>query len=114
MNDGSKNKGGRPKGSFSNSTKTAMLMREQLVKKVNKELKPILQAQSDAAKGIVVEKIVTLDDGKKAPRYYRKEPDINAGKYLIDQALGKPKESIEHSGEVKTFEEKITELDSQH
>jgi len=83
--------GGRPK---STATIKAQKMREKLVNEVNKELQPILTAQLEAAKGLYYEKI----DLDGVIRIYKEKPDINAARYLLDQAIGKAKESVELSG----------------
>ena len=104
------NKGGRPKGSFSTSKKMAIKMREELVKTVRREFKPIIKAQIDLAKGHVIENEIKVN-GKTYKRYYLRSPDIASSKYLLDQTLGKAKESLELSGEIKTIAEVISELD---
>ena len=101
---------GRPKGSVSSTTLQSQRMREELVKRVRKELKPILRAQIDAAKGLAIEKQIKIGN-KIVPRYYIEKPDIAAGKYLVEQSIGRPKEQIEHSGEIRTFAQIVTELD---
>src|SRR3990167_7317966 len=93
---------GRPKGSVSSTTLQSQRMREELEKRVRKELKPILRAQIDAAKGLAIEKQIKIGN-KIVPRYYIEKPDIAAGKYLVEQSIGRPKEQIEHSGEIRTF-----------
>ena|SRR3990167_5659531 len=101
---------GRPK---SNATLMAMKMREELVKRVKKEFKPILLAQIDSAKGLAVHKAVTTSSGRVVDHYYDRVPHLDSSKYLLDQALGRPKESLELSGEVKTIAEVVSELDEE-
>ena len=92
---GTNHRGGRPRGSKS---LLAEKMRTELTKTVHKEFKPIIRAQIDLAKGLVEERPVKLEDGSVAPRFYRARPLVESAKYLLDQAIGKAKESIEHSG----------------
>lgn len=62
--------------------------KEKTQNRVNKKLDKILDAQIDLATGV---HYVTAD-GK---RIYRKVPDGSTGQYLLNQLIGKPKESIE-------------------
>ena len=101
---GTNHKGGRPKGTVGTNTKISQLMREALLNKVSTELDPILQGQIDLAKGIVVRKRLKLKDGKVVDRYYLSKPDSSAAKYLLDQAIGRAKESLEVSGEMTLIE----------
>jgi len=103
-------KGGRPK---SNATILAQKMRLELVKRVKKEFKPLVDAQIDAAKGFYEKRVVKLPGGHTIDKYYLIKPDVSAAKNLIDQAIGKPKDSIELSGEVKTITELVASLDKQ-
>lgn len=75
--------------------------RDFLVAKVAKELTPILEAQIEAAKGLYYEEV--FKDGTKI--IWRKEPDINASKYLLDQTIGRAKESVD----VTTLGDKVFE-----
>lgn len=88
-----KNKGGRPKGSYAKSTLLAMKMRELLTQKLHKRFGPIIDAQLDASEGIILEK---QKGGKKI--YADPGPDTHAFKNVLEQAIGKPKESIELTG----------------
>lgn len=82
---------GRPKA---NHTLKGEEMRRTLIQMVHKELKPILTGQIELAKGIWYESIG--QDG--TVRIYKDKPDVNASKYLLDQAVGKAKELVELSG----------------
>ncbi len=62
--------------------------RERTQLRVNKKLEKLLDAQIDLATGLYY---VTAD-GKHV---YRKNPDGARGEYLLNQLIGKPKESIE-------------------
>jgi len=57
--------------------------------------------------------VVKLPGGHTIDKYYLVKPDVSAAKNLIDQAIGKPKDSIELSGEVKTITELVASLDKQ-
>lgn len=106
---GNNNKGGRPRASH---TILSEKMRGRFIKIVNKNFNPIMDSMMDLATGLPVREIVTI--GKKTyPRFYVKNPDTNAAKYVLDQSLGRAKESIEHSGGIKTFAEVITELNKE-
>ena len=65
--------------------------REFLIKRIADELEPIVTAQIEAAKGIYY-----LDENDNT--IYTKKPDLKAGEFLLNQSVGKPKESIEMSG----------------
>lgn len=62
--------------------------REKTQIRVNKKLDKLLDAQIDAATGLYY---VTAD-GKHV---YKKAPETSTGQYLLNQLIGKPKESIE-------------------
>jgi len=68
-------------------------MRAFIVKKVAEHLTPLLEAQLDLALGVRVQ---DYDGGK----VYNRVPDGNAIQYLLNQSIGKPKESVEHSGKL--------------
>lgn len=86
-----KNKGGRPKGSISETTRIANKLREKLAQEVEKRWPELQRASFDAALGHYFEE--TDKEGNKF--IYRKSPDINAIKYLKDQVIGKAKETVE-------------------
>lgn len=73
---------------------TAEKAREYLVKRVAEELDPILTAQIESAKGLYYEKLTKEGEIK----VYQDKPDINAGKYLTDQTIGRAKETVEMGG----------------
>ena len=62
--------------------------RERTQLRVGKKIDKILDAQIDLATGLYY---VTAD-GKHV---YKQKPDGSRGQYLLDQLIGKPKESIE-------------------
>ena len=92
---GTVHKGGRPKGSVGTHTIEVSKAREYVVKRVVAELDPIMTAQIDAAKGLYYEE--TDKFGKK--HVYAKEPDLGAAKNLLDQAIGRAKETVEMQGD---------------
>lgn len=83
---------GRKKGT---SSIIADRARQAAMEIIEKELKPILLASIALAKGVFVEG----EDGE----VYQTKPDVNAIKHLIDQIIGKPKESVDMNigGEIK-------------
>lgn len=115
-------KGGRPKAPH---TLMAEKMRKRLVEYVEKNLTPMLDAQGGAAKGLRVMMVRDWERGKdgelhrtgkwvqvtdpkevedlvngseSGDEYYEiwtKNPDVNAGKNLLDQAIGKAKETVD-------------------
>ena len=62
--------------------------RDNVVKKIFKRHDKILEAQIDSAAGLYY----LTADGKHV---YTQKPDRGAGEYLLNQLIGKPKESIE-------------------
>ena len=101
---------GRPKGSVQQSTLMARKMREELIKTVRKEFQPIIKSQIESAKGVYVEGTFKLNDGSTIKRYYKTKPDVSAAKALIEQAIGKPQESLKIEGEIKTITELVEDL----
>jgi hypothetical protein len=93
---------GRPKAPHTIASETA---RKLVIERVTANLEPLLNAQIEAAKGIYVEK--ELDSGTVL--VYREKPDINAGKYLIDQTIGKAKESLAVDLTTRTLEDLLDE-----
>lgn len=72
---------GRPAG-------PSLSHRERTQVRVAKKLEKLLDAQIDAATGLHY----VTKDGKHV---YTKTPDTPTGQYLLNQLIGKPKESIE-------------------
>lgn len=87
---------GRKKGSKGTHTLAADKAREYTIQRVTSELDPILTAQIEAAKGMYVE--------VKGKKVYREKPDVQAGKYLLDQTIGKAKETVAVEGLDFTFD----------
>jgi len=88
------NKGGRKKAPHTISAEKA---REFLIKEVVKDLEPIVRAQKDAAMGMWIEKKI---DGEIV-HVYQKEPELKAGEYLLNQAVGRPTETLKMEADVK-------------
>lgn len=114
--------GGRPKAQH---TLLAEQMRAHIINRVNAELNPILDAQIGLAKGIQMMMVREWETDKKGNRhrtgkwvqvtdpqevedllngeqsgdeYYQiwtKTPETNAAKNMLDQAVGKAKESLD-------------------
>jgi len=67
---------------------------EYIRKEVFKELKPLVEAKLDLAKGCwVFRKSATGQE-----RIYQEKPDREAIEDLLNRAIGKVKEEVEHSG----------------
>lgn len=64
--------------------------REFMINKIAKDLEPIITAQIDAAKGMWYES--TTSEG--TIRVYQKLPILGTGEYLLNQATGKPAETM--------------------
>jgi hypothetical protein len=81
--------------------------REMLKKTIQPRVAQITTALTDAATGMWVEKEVDMVDPKtgkklgiKVRRVYQKDPDVGAGQYLLNQVVGKPKETTEVQGQI--------------
>lgn len=84
---------GRKPGVKASHTIASENARAYAIQRITKELDPILTAQIEAAKGMYVEtdkKIV-----------YQKSPDLKAGEFLLNQNIGRPKETMEVQGEMR-------------
>jgi len=82
-------------------------MREMLAETLEKRFKPMIEAQLDSAIGVTSEKF----DRKSGLLYYVEEsPNVSAAKFLTEQVLGRAKETVEHSGEIKGLVGLITQL----
>jgi hypothetical protein len=82
---------GRPKGG--DLKKNIENARQQVVRRINKHKDEILKAQIEGAKGLHY-----LDAEKNI--VFTKKPDLSTGEYLLNQLIGKPKESMEIVGEM--------------
>lgn len=90
-------KGGRPKGAVSETARLQQEMRKMLTQRARKEFSGLIDAQLDLARGVYVEEVDTVKDKKgnikTKRRVYKRPPSSEAIKYLMDQAVGKPKET---------------------
>lgn len=92
---GTNHKGGRPKGSKTTHTVKTEQARAYVIERITKELDPILTAQIEAAKGMYVEEV---DEKGEGIRVFRKEPNLKTGEFLLNQNIGRSKETIETHG----------------
>ena len=88
---GLKGRGNKPK---TVRTLAADKIRDKIAQALADNIDEILKAQIDAAKGISIQ---TTEAPNGVTTVYGK-PDIQAAKGLIEQAIGRPKETIEHKG----------------
>jgi len=82
-----KNKGGRPKGKATKHEE-----RSHIVKRISKAKDEIIKAQIAAAIGM------HYFDAEKGIVFTQK-PNVGTGEYLLNQLIGKPKESMEITDE---------------
>lgn len=94
-------KGGRPKGSIGEVAKMQREMRKILTEKAREKFGDLMQAQIDLALGVWVEETETKINASGEPevvrRVYRRPPSNEAIKHLMDQAVGRARESIDLS-----------------
>ncbi len=80
--------------------------RDELVGTVREHYKDIVQSLVDAAKGMWVERSVEVKNSKGMPtgllvrRVYQEKPNTDVGQYLLNQLIGKPKETQVMEGRV--------------
>lgn len=91
---GNNHKGGRPKGSVGTHTLEASKLREFIIEKVGQNAEPLLQAKMALALG---HKVMTTNGSV----VYTKSPDGNAIQYLLNQVVGKPRDTIELHDDVR-------------
>lgn len=78
-------------------------LRSSLVGTIQKDWEEIIGAQADLAKGLWIReyvkdkdgKFITDEYGKPKVKVYQQKPDRDAGQFLMNQVVGKPKESFE-------------------
>ena len=76
-------------------------IRTKLVNTVNENWDELIQAIMDLAQGIWMQEKVTDKNGVLIDvRVYQQKPDREVAKYLTDQVIGKPKESMNIEGRV--------------
>lgn len=85
---GKRDGSGRKKGLASIKAEEA---RKYLVQRVADELESILVGQFELAKGIYHE----VKNGEDVTRVYQRLPDFKVAEYLINQVIGRPRESTE-------------------
>ena len=76
-------------------------MRSKLVTKVNEHMNDIVEGQVELARGLWYKDIVRDKEGNYIDaKVYQKPPDKDAGQYLLNQVIGKPKENMVVAGKV--------------
>ena len=100
-------KGGRPVAS---TTLISQKIRERVIEKLHERIDPIIDSQINSAIGIILKKI----DSKGLAHYLEEPPNTSAAKFLIEQAIGRPQEKIEHSGDTKGLVAIITALNNEN
>lgn len=81
---------GRPKATHTIQSENA---RKYVIEEITKNLKPILEAQIVAAIGVAV--AVKDKTTGKIIHAYTTPPDTAVGQYLLNQTIGKPKETLD-------------------
>ena len=94
---GHKKVGGKKKGSKHKKTIEQELALNFLREKVRERWEELIDTKIELAKGIWVERKIK---GNKII-VYQKQPDSQSLEYLFSMVAGKPKESLEVSGELK-------------
>ena len=90
-------KGGRPKGKVAKHTLEAEKLREFFIAKVAERVERLVPPLLDLAEGLYYEK--KTDDG--VVNVYKEKPDINAAKYIFDQGIGKPTETVKIRSQIE-------------
>lgn len=83
-------------------------LRGKMIETVKQEWNDIVAAQAELAKGVYVKefikdkngKIQFGPDGRPVTKVYLTKPDKDAGQYLMNQIIGKPKETQVVEGKV--------------
>ena len=83
-------------------------MREKLTDVVDKDFEQIVEAQAELAKGLWIKEyvkdkegnIISDELGNPKVKVYQQKPDKDAGQYLLNQVIGKPKENMVVAGKV--------------
>lgn len=84
------------------------VLRGKLVNTIEKDWESIIDAQADLAKGLWIKeyvkdkngKFIVDEFGKPKVKVYQQKPDKDAGQYLMNQVIGKPKENMVVAGKV--------------
>lgn len=75
--------------------------RDALVKKVRSDYEAIVQALIDSAKGMwLKEQVEDKKTGSISARVYQMKPNTDVAQYLLNQLIGKPKETQVMEGRV--------------
>lgn len=74
----------------------AEYIRNKIAERLSEEALDIINAQIEAAKGTAVQ----ITDGPQGTTTVTGRVDVNAAKSLFEQVLGRPKETVEHKGNV--------------
>lgn len=112
---------GRKPGGQNQSTKEQLVKiedaRNYLDQAIREQLPEILQGQIELAKGIYVGSgSVAIDEETGeiiSGAVYRKPPDVKAAKFLVDQLVGKAKQSVEVNGTLRTLVDVINDLENE-
>lgn len=93
--------GGRPKGSLNKG-------RAEFIRLVHEIGKPkeLIEKLKELTLGV----LVAQKDGDGGTTIYSKPPDREAITYLLDQAYGKAKQSVEVEATVRTIEDELDQL----
>ncbi len=76
-------------------------MRTLLVNATKEHWDDLMEAMVNLAKGVYVQDIKVDDAGSPIDvKVYRQKPDKDVAKYLMDQVIGKPKESMNVEGKI--------------
>ncbi len=76
-------------------------MRSKLVSVVDEHMEDIVEGQVNLARGLWIKEWVKDGKGKiLEAKVYQKAPDKDAGQYLLNQVIGKPKENMVVAGKV--------------
>lgn len=93
--------------SHSDAIKSGIERRNRVLDVVDEHLEELTETQVASALGVRLAKGTPVIDPKTGEvtevkgRVYIQKPDTKAAEYLINQAIGKPKDLLELSGEVK-------------
>lgn len=96
-------KGGRP---IASKTLITQKIKERIIEKLYERIDLLIDSQLNSAIGIILKKV----DSKGLVHYLEEAPSTSAAKFLMEQVLGRPKESIEHSGGAKGLVALVTSL----
>lgn len=87
---------GRPKGAKSPNTRSGEVLRAYIIDHVSAKVDELIEAKMALALGH--KKIHVTQDGTEV--VYVQSPDGNAIQYLLNQAIGKPRETVDVQTEI--------------